>query len=102
MDNAALTKRVLWKLDCHILPPLALVSQTDRVVCTPLTLSAFSYGLQILSTEAMWAMQGEKPSLNVCQDSKFRFDDRIAGLENDTHLKGHQFNIALASMLLMI
>ena len=23
--NYALTKKVLWKLDCHILPPLALV-----------------------------------------------------------------------------
>ena len=24
-DDARMTRRVLWKLDCHILPPLALV-----------------------------------------------------------------------------
>lgn len=30
-ENRALTKKVLWKLDCHILPPLALVRLKSRL-----------------------------------------------------------------------
>jgi hypothetical protein len=29
-ENHTLTKKVLWKLDCHILPPLALVRLKSR------------------------------------------------------------------------
>ncbi|TFY81450.1 hypothetical protein EWM64_g2564 [Hericium alpestre] len=56
----SLTRRVLWKLDIHILPPLALLWLANFIDRT-----------------------------NVG-------NARIAGLESDTHMKGNQFNTALA------
>jgi MFS family permease len=58
--NQALEKRVLWKLDCRILPPLTLVY-----------LASFLDRTNIGNA-------------------------KIAGLENDLHLHGIQFNTALA------
>ncbi|KAF8175378.1 MFS transporter [Pholiota molesta] len=55
-----LTKQVLFKLDCHVLPPLALLWLANFI------------------------------------DRSNVGNARIAGLEKDTHLKGNQFNTALA------
>jgi hypothetical protein len=59
-QHAHLTRRVLWKLDTHALPPLAL-----------LWLASFVDRTNIGNA-------------------------RIAGLQTDTHLKGNEFNTALA------
>jgi MFS family permease len=55
-----MTRRVLWKLDCHVLPPLALLWLANFI------------------------------------DRSNIGNARIAGLETDTHLHGHQFNTVLA------
>ncbi|KAF9055247.1 MFS transporter [Hymenopellis radicata] len=55
-----MTRKVLWKLDCHILPPLALLWLANFI------------------------------------DRSNIGNARIAGLEEDTHLTGNQFNIVLA------
>lgn len=67
-ETRVLTKRVLWKLDYHILPPLALVRHATSHGASPLaflTYSDVSFGLRISLTEAMWAMQG-----NCSSDSR--------------------------------
>ncbi|KAM5540381.1 hypothetical protein V8D89_005839 [Ganoderma adspersum] len=55
-----LTRRVLWKLDIHVLPPLAFLWLANFIDRTNIG------------------------------------NARIAGLERDTHLKGKEFNTALA------
>ncbi|KAI1789554.1 MFS general substrate transporter [Ganoderma leucocontextum] len=55
-----LTRRVLWKLDIHVLPPLAFLWLANFIDRTNIG------------------------------------NARIAGLEQDTHLKGKEFNTALA------
>ncbi|GLB33791.1 putative transporter [Lyophyllum shimeji] len=55
-----MTRRILWKLDCNILPPLALLWLANFI------------------------------------DRSNVGNARIAGLERDAHLKGNQFNTALA------
>ncbi|TFK75926.1 MFS general substrate transporter [Pluteus cervinus] len=59
-DEQALTRRILWKLDCRILPPLALLWLANFI------------------------------------DRSNIGNARIAGLEQDTHLVGNQFNTVLA------
>ncbi|KAF6762630.1 MFS general substrate transporter [Ephemerocybe angulata] len=71
-----MTKRILWKLDSNILPPLALVS-TSRC---PL----FS-DMKVVSK--LWLA-------NFIDRSNIG-NARIAGLEKDTHLVGNQFNVLL-------
>ncbi|KAJ4478051.1 MFS transporter [Lentinula aciculospora] len=71
-----MTRRVLWKLDCHVLPPLALASSifidsSFDNECTQLWLANFI-------------------------DRSNVGNARIAGLETDTHLHGNQFNTVLA------
>lgn len=44
--EAALTRKVLWKLDIHVLPPLALVSDFQHLCYIQLTLF-LSFGLRI-------------------------------------------------------
>jgi hypothetical protein len=101
----ALQKRVLFKLDCHILPPLALVSLSllstiINLLLLMLTLTVSSYGWPTSSIEAMSAMQGMVlASLSRSQKDQNLFYSRIAGLETDTHLVGNQFNTVLAGML---
>ncbi|KAI0347208.1 MFS general substrate transporter [Trametopsis cervina] len=58
--NKALTRKVLWKLDLHILPALALLWLANFI------------------------------------DRSNVGNAKIAGLDVDTHLKGNQFNTALA------
>lgn len=60
VKSKALTKRVLWKLDTHVLPALALLWLANFI------------------------------------DRSNIGNAKIAGLDNDTHLHGNQFNTALA------
>ena len=72
-ETRVLTKRVLWKLDYHILPPLALVRHAISHEASPLAFliySNVSFGLRISLTEAMWAMQG-----NCSSDSRLPNSD---------------------------
>ena len=73
-----LTRRILWKLDCNILPPLALVRWL------PLCSMCLPAELQLVK---LWLA-------NFIDRSNIG-NARIAGLEADTHLRGNQFNIIL-------
>ena len=59
-DDARMTRRVLWKLDFHILPILFLVSIQffEIVLVDEDTLISSSYGCQIFSTEVTSETQG--------------------------------------------
>lgn len=95
----AMTKRVLWKLDIHVLPPLALVRLRPpwiRVFHADLVLVQISCGWQTLLTGRTSVTQGEFSVHSM--GSLVKRTSRIAGLERDTHLHGTQFNTALAGM----
>ncbi|KAH9918200.1 MFS general substrate transporter [Epithele typhae] len=76
-----LTRRVLWKLDIHVLPSLAFVSLF--ILSTPSALP--------LSTSIFLKLW-----LANFIDRANIGNARIAGLERDLHLHGKQFNTALA------
>ncbi|KAG5221608.1 MFS transporter [Salix suchowensis] len=78
-DHKALTKRILWKLDCRILPPLAL-----------LWLANFVDRSNIGNTRLSPIYLSTKVTLT--------FVFRIAGLERDLELHGNQFNTMLAEL----
>lgn len=95
----AMTKRVLWKLDIHVLPPLALVRLLPpwiRVFVADLVLLQISCGWQTLLTGRTSVTPGEFSVRSV--GLLVKRTSRIAGLERDTHLHGTQFNTALAGM----
>ena len=58
-----MARRILWKLDIHILPPLALVRCVSVITANhPLRLTLRSCGLRTSSTELILGMRGTSHS----------------------------------------
>lgn len=76
MLDASLERRVLWKLDIHVLPPLALLWLANFIDRSNIGNARYSNQLQ--------------------SSLRAQLFFRISGLEQDTHLQGNQFNTALA------
>jgi len=58
-EHAKMTRNFLWKLDYHVLPPLALVrsiAMVSRSWCLKVMISC---GLLISSIEVTWEMRGQ-------------------------------------------
>ena len=103
VKNKELTKRVLWKLDTHVLPALVLVRPrlqsmwSNYIHDDPFR----SFGSRISLTGPTSEMLSQLAPFLVCnrRSSPPGASFRIAGLEKDTHLHGNQFNTALAGKL---
>ena len=95
-------KRIMWKFDLHVLPPLALVRIFSRID-TKRMLNSYHFIAMVGEfhrQDKRWKCKVRSKSL-IRHIERFRClrGHRIAGLQTDINLHGNQFNTALAGEL---